>query len=1547
MKKLRNVFVALLSVFMCASFCLAFSVLIPVSAESTLKIGTTVIEEGGIYVAATDDGAGSSTSEKATTRVVDKVLSAPSTDYFIYQSGEITVYGNVTLKSKSQNIFELTETNLTLNGETNSSLTLVTEEASAIFCDTGSNSQITLKGDLDFLINNYSKKFNAVNLQDSSLLTEAGYSGNITVNTLYAYENEESNILISLKNGNLSLKTTGDITFNSLSTAPALHAEISSSNTFLLEANNVSINGWVNVADGGEVTINAQNDITVKYDSQSFYNSCPLFSTNKVSLTANGDVTLVNNYIIFSGQATIKNAENLSVAFEGKGFAQSPSPLCLGTVTVDNCKNVSFLGKDGNVGSIFIGGLTATDCDNVSVVSNSNDYLSIGAINIKQTKNKGEKVIIRGGSKNNLLTPNSITVENYSSVQLRNNDLRGKLSPSSPSVVDCDEVSTYCVNDEGTPQISTTSNGTTAYSYPLALVTYADGSEVFCDTVESGLQLAKESVGATLKVFVDSIDAFDVLSGENYAVDFSDCTVNGTITVKKGAIFGIKGGSFQTLNIEEETTLNISGGTFETLSVPTSAKVNLSDKAIINTEITVAVGSTLKVSGSASIKKLTDNGANIKLSGGMFEELVTSDYASILEDGYCYFDSHSNRLALSEVTVSSVYMVTKCYSHERINGICKYCNAPCDHYDFGEDLVCTACGESVVATITSSDKVVNNYLSLQDALNAVTDNCTLKLLKNTDGFVVSSGKFTLDATNRVINGKITVQSDADLTIVGGTLTCPVTTTTILNMGKLTLNNVNSERAFMSRRNSEIYINGGSFSRVILYNIAYGKFSSGNISAIQFDDKTLNLNIVGGTYNAIYLDSGMTLKDILADGYSFTQGDGTDRWVDNSVSGHVEGVTYNVEKSPIQSFYIDGNAEITYKDDASLTAVTVLADGYSSVSYSWTEGEAYLGNNQTLYLNSSEVNCGTHTFTCVANCDGYIVTANFELTVNPINIEEVAVVSIPDYFKTGESILANPSVKVNGTTLVAEQDYTVSGDLSGTESGTYNIVISGTGNYSGTIEKEWKIVTPVVSSEVSGTTKQYASIAQALSDGVDNMKLLCDLAIEESITVTDQLIFDLNGYVLTYSKPFTPNSVFVVSNSSTLTLIDSRPTATHTDISLPLGGTITGGTGNAGASRYSLGGGVCVQDGTFIMEGGNIFYCSASIGGGVYVQDGVFVMKGGTISQCSANLEGSAIFVEEASSFTMNGGEISGSSSTPNSDVVKLIGKMFADGGVVNGLVEVRENGKILHGSGEKDFTSFFGDIEGVGTVSGGLFYGTISSDITLEGKKVTFVNGESTWAILLLNENETAIQPLTPEDERILTGWYNGDTPHVFSLGITQDLTLKAKWAVTKETVDRLRADMETAKNELSSAISSGDSDLSQSINTLNGKITQLEQALAQSNVKDDELQDSIDSARQVLQSAIDALGERLSSAESEISSVKDRLSSTESELDSTKDRLSSTESELNSTKDRLSSTENKLNSTNEEVKSIKTAFIIVACILGVALIGLMAYVVIVKGRKS
>ena len=76
--------------------------------------------------------------------------------------------------------------------------------------------------------------------------------------------------------------------------------------------------------------------------------------------------------------------------------------------------------------------------------------------------------------------------------------------------------------------------------------------------------------------------------------------------------------------------------------------------------------------------------------------------------------------------------------------------------------------------------------------------------------------------------------------------------------------------------------------------------------------------------------------------------------------------------------------------------------------------------------------------------------------------------------------------------------------------------------------------------------------------------------------------------------------------------------------------------NASVSDNSIanfGGGVYVESGAFIMEGGSIIKNEAINGGGVYVGGGTFTMKGGTVADNTAGSNGGGVFVS-GSAFTM-------------------------------------------------------------------------------------------------------------------------------------------------------------------------------------------------------------------------------------------------------------------------------------------------------------------------
>ena len=184
-----------------------------------------------------------------------------------------------------------------------------------------------------------------------------------------------------------------------------------------------------------------------------------------------------------------------------------------------------------------------------------------------------------------------------------------------------------------------------------------------------------------------------------------------------------------------------------------------------------------------------------------------------------------------------------------------------------------------------------------------------------------------------------------------------------------------------------------------------------------------------------------------------------------------------------------------------------------------------------------------------------------------------------------------------------------------------------------------------------------STADKLTDALTNnavstIKLMADIEISTTLTVSREVTLDLNGNVL---KMTVTGRVIEVKNGGNLTLTDSNPSTTHkfrVDDSTKLwildktsgtntvnGGVITGG--NANANNNDGGGVIIVSGGTFTMTGGNIVGCTAGSGGGVDVS-GTFTMTGGSIAGCvAAHASGGGVYVETGGAFEMSGGSIAG------------------------------------------------------------------------------------------------------------------------------------------------------------------------------------------------------------------------------------------------------------------------------------------------------------------
>lgn len=129
--------------------------------------------------------------------------------------------------------------------------------------------------------------------------------------------------------------------------------------------------------------------------------------------------------------------------------------------------------------------------------------------------------------------------------------------------------------------------------------------------------------------------------------------------------------------------------------------------------------------------------------------------------------------------------------------------------------------------------------------------------------------------------------------------------------------------------------------------------------------------------------------------------------------------------------------------------------------------------------------------------------------------------------------------------------------------------------------------------VTTNVSTEAELKEALDTGATSIKLDSDFKLSSTLDLTDKIItIDLNGYVLTGNIQLSDNSALP---NSILTLIDSRPTATHSDSSLPVGGvvngkiTLTRGSGSV-SHLYANGGTVTGQTSLPSYAGG--IFCTS-------------------------------------------------------------------------------------------------------------------------------------------------------------------------------------------------------------------------------------------------------------------------------------------------------------------------------------------------------------------
>ncbi len=183
---------------------------------------------------------------------------------------------------------------------------------------------------------------------------------------------------------------------------------------------------------------------------------------------------------------------------------------------------------------------------------------------------------------------------------------------------------------------------------------------------------------------------------------------------------------------------------------------------------------------------------------------------------------------------------------------------------------------------------------------------------------------------------------------------------------------------------------------------------------------------------------------------------------------IKGLSYGVSATKIKFSSISGSVSktITFyirNDLASAEVKGVDSEvAYTGKDIKFADLELFVNGSSldtakysVSYANNKNVGTATITLTGKAEYQGSTKVINFEIT--PLSLAGAEVADIKDQTLSAKTLEVNPSpaVKLNGTTLKKDRDYTLSYS-NNKRAGTGTVTVIGTGNYSGTASKTFKI-----------------------------------------------------------------------------------------------------------------------------------------------------------------------------------------------------------------------------------------------------------------------------------------------------------------------------------------------------------------------------------------------------------------------------------------------------------------------------------------------------------
>lgn len=416
---------------------------------------------------------------------------------------------------------------------------------------------------------------------------------------------------------------------------------------------------------------------------------------------------------------------------------------------------------------------------------------------------------------------------------------------------------------------------------PVASVTSADGTETTYGSFSDAWTAAIANNGSTLKLLADAtLPNGNTDLDQSLTLDLNGYVLgsNGSLTVKNGAALTVK-------NASAENSKNpVQVGLYLTLLVEKGGSFTCTDGKI------QYLG--LQAAGTGDYAIRLAEGENHCAFGGFAQGDANATIGDLLK-------ATPGMALYAEDTGSTVQIARSTLISNGFNYFSFYVGA-CSEHKMDANGACIYCGASYVASVTASGGEINNYTSLDDALDAVKDGDTVTLLGNAEvtKWHSLSKAFTLE-----LNGKTaTTQSNAELYLHARVIVQDSSTGETGGMAGTALLNVQS--------NGDLIIQSGTFDGKITINdgkltINGGTFNQevalprGNSDSVFFS---------GGTFAKIwYPNSSGSFLDLLADGCAFYDNDG------NLVNAaEISGpFLYNVRIRPHQHTFTGGACACGY------------------------------------------------------------------------------------------------------------------------------------------------------------------------------------------------------------------------------------------------------------------------------------------------------------------------------------------------------------------------------------------------------------------------------------------------------------------------------------------------------------------------------------------------------------------------------------------------------------------------------------------------------------